>query len=197
MRRGYRRAFGFPKREAARSSRAWRRSGFDKTNNPKGFSAFGCAKLRPGGGRGLRRLPRRYIPRPQSLRSTLDRPATSAASFCREPEPLAEVLRELFASCRLCSESSFAERLKPLVSCREVSIRSASVTRSFCPRCVNPQPSRLSRLHRKCRSRAAPRRPQPTFPKFGPRCRNRPRTDRQGKRSSDRAISCGFGISRS
>src|SRR5208283_577620 len=68
---------------------------------------------------------------------------------------------------------------------------------TFCTRWVITQPSRLSRLDRKSRSLAARRRSQPTFPKFGPRCWNRPQTDRQGKRSSGRTSSCGFDISRS
>jgi hypothetical protein len=125
-------------------------------------------------------------------------PATPATDLRRKPDPLAEVLRERFAPnhAEWSPAPSCAARLSPLVSFGG-STRSSPVTRGFCARCGNLRASRLSHLHKRCRSLAARRRPRPTFPKFGPRRRNHPRTDPQGKRSSGRASPCGFGIWRS
>ena len=61
----------FPIREAASSPHARRRSGVDKTNNPKGFRTFGCAKLRPAEAMACGGF--------QNDRSALDRPRDSGS----------------------------------------------------------------------------------------------------------------------
>ena len=126
------------------------------------------------------------------------RRATSATRFRREADPLAEVLRDgSLQIIRAGRPRLSALRGLARSSPAESPTQSSPVARRSCARCGNPPPSRVSRLHKKCRSLVAHHRPQPTFPKFGPRSRNRPQTDRQGKRSSGWTSSCGFGISQS